>query len=127
MAEHSIRTGTVDFRLRSDGILYGVALPERVQSREDAEENLAVAHRLTGGARVPLLLDIRGTGTLSREARELYSSEAGARVITALAFIADSAFTRVVGNLFIRLARTRYPVRLFSEESEAESWLGDVG
>ena len=119
----SIRTDTLDFRLRSDGILHGVARPDRVQSLEDARENLAAANRLTGETRVPFLLDIRSTGTLCREARELYAGEAGARTITALAFVADSAFTRVVGNLFIRLARTRFPVRLFGSESDATRWL----
>jgi hypothetical protein len=118
-----INTGTVAFRLRDDGILQGIALPARTQNLEDARVNLEACRRLTGEARVPLLLDIRDTGTLTREARELYAGETGAREICALAFVGDSAFTRVVGNLFIRLAKTRYPVRLFTDERQASKWL----
>jgi len=121
--EKSIETPTLFFRLRDDGILHGVARPERVQSLEDARVNLEAASRLTQGMPVPLLLDIRNTGTLSRAAREHYAGEHGARVITGLAFIADSAFTRVVGNLFIRVAKAHYPVRLFADEERAVRWL----
>jgi hypothetical protein len=126
MQERSIRTGTVEFRLREDGILHGIALPNREQTLDDARENLAVAARMIDDDRVPLLLDIRDTGTLSREARQFYAGEDGARVINALAFVADTAFTRVVGNFFIRLAKTRYPVRLFTAEEPAVRWLEDL-
>ena len=123
MSGERVNTGTVEFRLREDGILHGVALPDRKQSLDDARRNLETADRLRGGVRVPLLLDIRSTGTLSREARELYAGDEGAERITALAFVSGSAFTRVVGNLFIRVAKTSYPVRLFSAEVDATAWL----
>ena len=110
MAEDVIDTGTVRFSRRPDGIVVGLTLPDRIQSLEDARANLVACRELTGGQRTPLLLDIRNTGTLCREARELYSGEEGASAICALGFVADSAFARVVGNLFIRLARTRFPV-----------------
>jgi len=119
----TINTGTVEFRLRDDGILHGIALPERKQTVEDARDNLAAARRLSDDTRVPLLLDIRSTGTLTREARELYAGQDGANTITALAFVGNSAFTRVVGNLFIRLAQTSFPVRLFTVETHAVQWL----
>lgn len=117
------RTDTCVFRMRDDGILHGTALPDRQQTLEDARANLAAASRASEGVQAPLLLDVRRTGTLSREARQLYAGEDGAQVITALAFVANTAFTRVVGNFFIKLAKTRYPVRLFSRESEAIEWL----
>jgi hypothetical protein len=123
MGGEPVATETVEFRLRGDGIAHGVARPGRVQTLDDARENVAVLMQVSEGRRVPMLLDIRSTGTLSREAREYYAGDAGAAAITALAFVANSAFTRVVGNFFIRLARTRYPVRLFDAEEPALSWL----
>lgn len=111
--------------MRDDGILYGVALPNSAQTLEDARENLASARKLSGGKRIPLLLDIRGTGTLNREARLFYAGPEGLRTVTAVGFVANSAFTRVVGNMFIRLATTNYPVRLFTTPEAAPDWLRD--
>lgn len=123
MDDGSIDTGTVRFRLRDDGILHGVALPDREQTIEDAHQNLDALRQLTKGKRAPLLLDIRDTGTLSPEARQLFAGEQGASAITMLAMVGNSAFTRVVGNLFIRFAKPNYPVRLFGSDEEASSWL----
>ena len=114
---------TLTLRLRSDGILHGVALPDAQQNLSDARQNLAFAAELAGGCRLPLLMDIRSTGTLSREARSLYAGEEGAATITAMAFVADSAFARVTGNLVMRLVKTRYPVSLFTTEEDATNWL----
>jgi hypothetical protein len=126
MAEQSNASKTVKFCLREDGIVHGIALPERMQSLDDARENLEIVTRLSGGRRVPLLLDIRTTGTLSRQAREHYAGDHGASAITCLAFLANSAFTRIVGNFFIRMAKSRYPVRLFQKEESAIQWLGNI-
>ncbi|MBW2290946.1 MAG: STAS/SEC14 domain-containing protein [Deltaproteobacteria bacterium] len=109
--------------MRDDGIIYGVALPDSQQSLEDARENVECVRSMAAGQRVPLLVDIRHTGTLSREARMLYGSEEGAGAINALALVGDSAFSRVVGNLFIRLSKARFPTRLFSSTDEAIAWL----
>lgn len=126
VVERPVSTGSVRFHYRRDGIMHGVALPDRVQTVDDARENLELVIKLSGGVRVPLLLDIRNTGTLTREARAYYAGEDGAKTINALAFVANSAFTRVVSNLFIRLAKTRYPVRLFEGEEAALGWLGSL-
>jgi hypothetical protein len=123
-ADHQvITTRTLTLSMREDGILYGVALPDSQQTLEDAQKNLQVALSLADGRRVPFLLDIRSTGTLSREARMYYAGEEGAQAVKGLAMVADSAFTRVVGNLFIRLAKANFPVRLFTSPDEATAWL----
>ncbi len=122
--DQSTRQGrSVTLRMRSDGILHGIALPDLQQTLEDARKNVAIAEELSGGGRAPLLMDVRSTGTLSREARACYTGEEGARVISALALLADSAFARAAGNLIIRLAKSNFPARLFATESEALQWL----
>lgn len=124
--EQVTKTRTLTLVMRDDGIMYGVALPDSQQSLEDARENVECVRNMAAGQRVPLLVDIRQTGTLSREARMHYGSQEGARVITAVALVGDSAFSRVVGNLFIRLSKPRYPARLFSSVDEAIVWLRGI-
>ena len=114
-----VTTRTLTLVLRGDGILHGVALPDSQQKLEDARENIECALKLSAGERVPFLLDIRTTGTLSREARMFYAGEEGAKAVSGLAMVADSAFTRVVANLFIRLAKGNFPVRLFPSAESA--------
>ena len=126
MERPTITTATLELRLHADGMLRCLALPGRVQSIEDARENVAALKRLTGGKRVPMLLDIRDAGTLSRDAREYYAGYETAKSITGLAFITDSAFSRVVANFFIRLAKTRYPIRLFEDQEAAVDWLSGL-
>jgi hypothetical protein len=120
-----VKTRTMTMLMRDDGIIHGIAFPDSQQSVEDARENVECARMLSGGRRVPLLLDIRDTGTLTREARMYFSGEEGADPAIAVALVADSAFTRVVGNLFIRLAKMNYPVQLFASTDEAINWLRD--
>jgi hypothetical protein len=120
------KTRTLTLVMRDDGIIHGVALPDSQQSVEDARENVECVQNMAAGERVPLLVDIRQTGTLSREARMLYGSEEGARAITAVALVGDTAFSRVVGNLYIRLSKPRYPARLFSSVDEAIVWLRGI-
>ena len=116
-------TETLSLQLRKDGILYLISRPGPPQSVEDARENLAIARKLAGGTRVPILLDIRNTGTLSRDARAVYVGQDGVNTVSGLAIVADNAFSRVVGSIFIRLAKTKYPVKLFGDDESAISWL----
>ena len=114
---------TMTLFMRDDGILHGVALPDQVQTLENARENFACARKLANRKRVPMLMDIRESGTLSHDARLFYAGPEGLRVVTAVGFVADSTFSRVVGNIFIRLANTNYPVRLFATPENAIDWL----
>ena len=124
--DRTIKTPTLALIMRDDGILHGVAQPGPPQTLDDARENIECARKLSKGRRVPLLLDIRKTGTLSREARTFYAGEEGAQTVRGLAMVADSAFTRVVGNLFIRLAKANFPVRLFASTDAATVWLRGI-
>lgn len=105
--------------------MHVISRPGSPQTPDDAVANIEIARTITGGKRVPVLLDIRDTGALSREARLVYIGERGVDTVIALAIVADSAFSRVVGNIFIRLARTKYPVKLFTSEDAAAVWLGE--
>lgn len=124
--ERTAVTKTLSLELRDDGIMSVTSLPGSQQTPDDARTNLEVARQITGGMRIPILLDIRNTGTLSREARMVYVGQEGVSTAAALAIVADSAFTRVVGNIFIRLAKTSYPVKLFSSPETALEWLGNA-
>jgi hypothetical protein len=110
--------------LREDGILQSATLPGASQSLADAHENTAAYARLTGGKRLPLLMDLRSvSGPLHREAREFYSGAEYARVVSATALLVGSPVGRLIGTFVLRLNRPVSPIRIFTSEPEAVAWL----
>ena len=75
---------------------------------------------VAGGHPVRLLVDIQLTQGLDRESRALFQQAAN---VKATALLVDSPVSRVVANLFIGLNRPAYPIRLFTAEAEALTWL----
>jgi hypothetical protein len=94
------------------------------QSLVDAKENLAAAVNETGGGRRPLLIDIRGAQPLDAEARHHYSGQTLVESFSALALLVEGKpLGRMMGNVYLRVARPGIPARLFSDEARAIEWL----
>ena len=94
------------------------------QSLADAEENLAVAVSETRGTRRPLLIDIRTAQPLDADARHHYSGQTLVERFSALALLVESSpFGRMMGNVYLRVARPGIPTQLFSDETRAVEWL----
>jgi len=94
------------------------------QSLQDAKENLAMAVSETHGARRPLLVDIRLSLPLEADARHHYSGQTLVDRFSALALLVEaSPFGRMMGNVYLRVARPGIPTRLFSDEAQAMEWL----
>ena len=90
----------------------------------DARENLGVAMNETQGVRRPMLIDITKCDPLDAETRHVYSGQPLVDGFTALAMIIDaSPFGRMMGNVYLRVARPGIPTRLFTEPEPARAWL----
>ncbi len=89
----------------------------------DAVEYLGVCRELAGGGLVPVLVDIRHAGSIDLAARKYLSGPVAAEFTKAAGILVGSAFSRVVGNTFLHVARPAYPTRLFTSEEEALTWL----
>ncbi len=89
----------------------------------DAREALAATHRVAGDRSRPVLVDLRGIRSQSREAREFFASDEVTRSTRAVALLVASPVSKVIGNFFIRLREQPVPTRLFGDEREAIDWL----
>lgn len=89
----------------------------------DAVEELEAVATLTGGAAVPLLVDIRGLHSITREARTTF---ANTTLCTRLAMYVDSSLTRTIANFFLGVTRPDISARVFTDIDEACAWLGDT-
>lgn len=119
-------TKTASIGLNGEGLLIVRINDGAYQTLDDAKENLAVAVSETAGKRRPLLIDIRSAKPLDADARHHYSGLTLVERFSALALLIDaSPFGRMMGNVYLRVARPGIPTQLFADEPRAVNWLKD--
>ena len=117
-------TNTARIELRDKELLIVRIKDGAYQSLSDARENLATAIAEGQHRRRPLLVDIRRAQPLEAEVRHFYSGQVLVDGFSALALLVDaSPFGRMMGNVYLRIARPGIPTQLFSDEARAIEWL----
>jgi len=117
-------TRTALVALSEDGLVVVRIRGGARQSLDDARMNLATAISETGGYRRPLLVDIRGALPLDAEVRQHYTGQTLIDSFCALAMIVESSpLGRMMGNVYLRVARPGIPTQLFAIEGRAVEWL----
>jgi hypothetical protein len=74
-----------------------------------------------GQGKVLSLVDLRRVASIDRPAREFFMDRNPN--YRAVALVAGSASTRMLANFFLGLKRGAIPVRMFTAEPEAVTWL----
>jgi len=116
------RTARID--LNEQGLVILRVNDGAAQSLDDAKENLATAVSETRGTRRPLLIDIRTALPLESDARHHYSGQTLVEAFSALALLVEGTpFGRMLGNVYLRVARPGVPTQLFADETRAVDWL----
>jgi hypothetical protein len=117
-------TETALVELGADGVLSVRMRTAASQSLADARANLSAALELAAGQRRPLLVDISEALPLDAEVRHYYSGQVLVDGFTALAMVVHaSPLGRMMGNVYLRVARPGIPTRLFTESAMARAWL----
>ena len=117
-------TETALVELGSDGVLSVRIRTAAAQSLVNARENLSAALEMGAGQRRPLLVDISEALPLDAEVRHYYSGQVLVDGFTALALVIHaSPLGRMMGNVYLRVARPGIPARLFREPAGARAWL----
>lgn len=118
----STRTARVE--RTSEGVIVVRIAAGAQQSVADAAENIAASAMASHGKKAPLLVDIRQAAPLSAETRHYYTGKQLTDHFSALALLVPlGAFGKMMGNLYLRVAKPGIPARLFSSEDEAQGWL----
>lgn len=116
-------TDTCTFRRDPRGFVHAVMRKGCQMQLADAQKNIAAIATLTHHTRMPVLVDLRGVRSQSREARDYFGGPEAAETSLAVALLIGSPVSRVLANFFLRLNSTRYPTRLFTDEAGAINWL----
>jgi hypothetical protein len=90
-----------------------------------AKEIVTARQKFTNGQSYPCLGIARKSITLTKEARDYFSSEEGMRGIKANAFVADSVFKMFLANFFlsVSVSKKRFPSKIFTDKQKALHWL----
>jgi hypothetical protein len=119
-----LETATAQIVKRDDGIVIARIRAGVRQSLDDARANLQGCIDACAGQRGPLLIDVSVGLPLDAEVRHFYTGEALARAFSALGLLVEaSPLGRMMGNVYLRVARLGVPTRLFSDEAGAVAWL----
>lgn len=120
-------TSTSYYWERPDGIIVQCIKNGAVQSLKDARENTATFERLAGGSKRLILVDMRAKFSAAPGVREYYAGPEAGRMVLAMALFSDSAFGRMIGNLYLTVTPPKFPTRLFTSEPLAVAWLLRAG
>ena len=119
------QTPTAVVALHDDRIITVRVRAGVAQTVADAEKNLAAALELRDGQRRPILVDIRDAVPLDAEVRRCYSGEVLVGFTCMALLIKANPLGRMIGNVYLRVANTRIPTRLFTDEGSALQWLSN--
>lgn len=109
--------------LGNDGICYTVVKPNVVVELQDAIENSSSVKEVSEDTIYPILINLKQIKSISKEARDHFSMKNRTPGVSAIAMLVKSPVSRIIGNFFIGMNRSVVPTKLFTDESEAVSWL----
>lgn len=118
-----IITRTERIELDDLGIVVCTVLDNAYVTEDDARENIEAVLELAQGKPMPVLVDIRRSKGISKEARAFLSGREITAVQCACALLVESSISRVIGSFFLGLNKTHFPLRLFTSEQDAREWL----
>jgi len=113
-----VRVGNI--WLDDNNIIRYVITPGMDETLDDLIEVIKAIDEIRNGNVYPLLGDIRGAKSITREARQYAEKSI---VATASAILVGSPVSKVLGNFVIRIHKSKIPVKLFTSEDEAINWL----
>ena len=118
-----IVTRTTEIFLDDSGILRITVLDGVTIDIDDTVDNLLVIKQLSGGKPRLKLVDMRVSWKIKKEAREFLLSEDMPERTIARAVLVKSLSNKLMLNFLIKLNKPQSPLKIFTSEEEAATWL----
>ncbi len=126
MRELMEQTSTQRLYWDSDENIVWGELDSTPQTLKTAEENIDAQARVRdalGKEMTRVVIDMRQTVQITREARNYYASERTASIQRATALLIESPLSAMIANFFMGLNKPLSPTRMFTSEDKAIAWL----
>jgi hypothetical protein len=121
--EHTLRTLPAGVVSREGHLIVVRVADGWRQTIDDAHGLLDAVALLSGGQRLPVLVDIRNAVPLMPEVRQVYTGPAVERQSMLALLVETSPFGWMMGSFYLRVARLGTPTRIFTSEESARAWL----
>lgn len=105
-----------------NGILCSIAKKVPQQTVEEAKKTMEEFRKITGGKKFCLLSDSTDSPPADKKLRD-YAAEIMPKIAKAVAIISRFAVGKMAANLFFSIKKQPYPVKMFTDETEAKEWL----
>ena len=110
----------LSIEMTDGGLLHLRWLPGIHVQVEDARAAMAKVNEVCQQEEHPMLVDMAAVGSVSREARAVWSIPCSA---SRIALLGESPVDRVLANFFLGVHVPPCPTRFFTSRSEALDWL----
>lgn len=108
--------------LGDDGIMR-IGFPQDYHFKLEDIQDLNRQHREISSVCRPLLVYAESVAAAEHGAQQFASSKEAVEVVSAMAIIVRSFFTRALADIFMRFHKPPYPTRVFASEADALVWL----
>lgn len=126
MEQNKQKTNQGEVWMDTDGVLHQTYIPGAEISIEDSWQELKIyKSTFCRDIRRPIIVDISNIKTVSKKSRDIYSSKEMGQTISAAALIVNSPVSRIMGNFYVGISKTKMPVRMFATNKDAKNWLKD--
>ncbi len=105
-----------------EGILCSISKKAPRQTLEETRQSVEEFKKITGNKKVCMLADVTNSTETTKEVRD-YAAEELPKMIKAIAMLSKSALGKMLANLFFSVKSQPYPVKMFTDEQEARTWL----
>ncbi|KPL15106.1 MAG: hypothetical protein AMS26_08510 [Bacteroides sp. SM23_62] len=126
MQHNKQKTSQGEVWMDKDGILYQDYAPGTELKHEDSLKEVRVYRTyFCKEVKRSIVVDITNIKRVSKESRDIYSSEEMGGLISAAALIVGNPVSRIMGNFYMGINKTKMPVRMFTSTGDARKWLKD--
>ena len=126
MVQNKRKTSKGEVWMDEVGILYQDYPPGTKIELEDSLDELKIyQNTFCQEEKKPIVVDLTNIKTVSKESRDIYSSDEIGAIISAAALIVGNPVSRIMGNFYVGINKTKMPVRIFTRRDEAKKWLRD--
>ncbi|MDP2387578.1 MAG: hypothetical protein Q8M29_14470 [Bacteroidota bacterium] len=120
MLEATTKTANISY----DGKVLTTVLHEDVEVEiADVIENYNIVMDIIKGNRFVSLVITAPHNSITKEAREYSNNEENYQFCIAQAIVVKSLATRLLGNFYVKFAKTFCPQRMFNTKEDALTWL----
>lgn len=116
-------TKLINYQLLEDGIIRSHVKEGSYISFQDTKEGFELMKSMVPDGKLYIMSELSGIKGTDKESRKFASDKEFGDKVAAIAFITGSGAAKVVANFVLRLYRTPYTTKMFTDRDKAIAWL----